>query len=162
VVAIQGSPAAPEPAAAKGFTVNRSYFTLDGKAANPSTVAQNQRLVVVLKVAETEKVPARVVLADYLPAGFEIDNPRLVASGETGGLAWLGETTETAYSEFRDNRFVAAFDRDDDSKDGIVVAYTVRAVSPGRYAHPPAIVEDMYRPDRFARTAAGTVEVTAR
>jgi uncharacterized protein YfaS (alpha-2-macroglobulin family) len=162
VVAIQGSPAAPEPAAAKGFSVNRSYFTLDGKAANPATVAQNQRLVVVLKVAETEKVPARVVLADYLPAGFEIDNPRLVASGDTGGLAWLGETTETAYSEFRDNRFVAAFDRDDDSKDGITVAYTVRAVSPGRYAHPPAIVEDMYRPDRFARTAAGSVEVTAR
>jgi alpha-2-macroglobulin len=162
VVAIQGSPAAPEPAAAKGFTVNRSYFTLDGKPANPTTVAQNQRLVVVLKVAETEKVRARVVLADYLPAGFEIDNPRLVASGETGGLAWLGDTTETAYSEFRDNRFVAAFDRDDDSKDGIVVAYTVRAVSPGRYAHPPAIVEDMYRPDRFARTSTGTVEVTAR
>ena len=48
------------------------------------------------------------------------------------------------------------------TRQGIVVAYTVRAVSPGRYAHPPAIVEDMYRPDRFARTAAGTVEVTAR
>jgi uncharacterized protein YfaS (alpha-2-macroglobulin family) len=161
VVAIQGSPAAPEPAAQKGFTVNRSYFTLDGKAADPARVVQNQRLVVVLKVAETEKVPARVVLADYLPAGFEIDNPRLVASGDAN-LAWIGDLTETAYSEFRDNRFVAAFDRTDDSKNGMTVAYTVRAVSPGRYAHPPAIVEDMYRPDRFARTSAGTVEVTAR
>ena len=37
----------------------------------------------------------------------------------------------------------------------------VRAVSPGRYIHPQAYVEDMYRPDRFGRTATGTVEVTA-
>src|SRR5262249_1051282 len=41
------------------------------------------------------------------------------------------------------------------------VAYVVRAVSPGRYVHPQAYVEDMYRPDRFGRTATGTVEVTA-
>ena len=41
------------------------------------------------------------------------------------------------------------------------VAYVVRAVSPGRYVHPQAFVEDMYRPDRFGRTATGTIEVTA-
>jgi uncharacterized protein YfaS (alpha-2-macroglobulin family) len=35
----------------------------------------------------------------------------------------------------------------------------VRAVSPGAYAHPAALVEDMYRPERRARTAAGRVEV---
>ena len=31
----------------------------------------------------------RVIVADYLPAGFEIDNPRLVSSGETGTLPWI-------------------------------------------------------------------------
>jgi alpha-2-macroglobulin len=41
------------------------------------------------------------------------------------------------------------------------VAYVVRAVSPGRYVHPQAYVEDMYRPDRFGRTATGRLEVTA-
>ena len=41
------------------------------------------------------------------------------------------------------------------------VAYVVRAVSPGRYVLPQAYVEDMYRPDRFGRTAVGTVEVEA-
>jgi alpha-2-macroglobulin len=35
----------------------------------------------------------------------------------------------------------------------------VRAVSPGRYVHPAASIEDMYRPDRFGRTAFGTVEI---
>ena len=41
------------------------------------------------------------------------------------------------------------------------VAYVVRAVSPGRYVQPQAYVEDMYRPDRFGRTATGSIEVTS-
>jgi uncharacterized protein YfaS (alpha-2-macroglobulin family) len=43
-----------------------------------------------------------------------------------------------------------------------VVAYVVRAVTPGSFVHPAATVEDMYRPDRFARTAAGRLTITAR
>ncbi len=39
------------------------------------------------------------------------------------------------------------------------VAYIVRAVTPGTYVHPAATVEDMYRPERYARTAAGTLTV---
>ena len=35
-------------------------------------------------------------------------------------------------------------------------------VSPGRYVLPQAKVEDMYRPDRFGRTATGTIEITPR
>ena len=42
------------------------------------------------------------------------------------------------------------------------VAYIVRAVTPGNFVHPAATVEDMYRPERFARTAAGRLEVTAK
>ena len=36
---------------------------------------------------------------------------------------------------------------------------SVRAVTPGTYIHPAAQVEDMYRPQFSARTAAGFVEV---
>jgi uncharacterized protein YfaS (alpha-2-macroglobulin family) len=64
-------------------------------------------------------------------------------------------------SEFRDDRFTAAFDRKASDPAVFTVAYVVRAVSPGTYVHPQAYVEDMYRPDRFGRTATGTVEVTA-
>jgi uncharacterized protein YfaS (alpha-2-macroglobulin family) len=113
----------------------------------------------VLRAIPTEAVAGRLLLVDFLPAGFEIDNPRLVAGGETGNLKWLGQMSETAHSEFRDDRFVAAFNRSDGDKNPITVAYIVRAVSPGKYAHPPAMIEDMYRPDRFARTEASTLEV---
>ena len=40
------------------------------------------------------------------------------------------------------------------------LAYIVRAISPGTFRQPAASVEDMYRPDYRARTAAGRVTVT--
>ena len=161
VVTVSGAPTQPEPAAERGFKIERLYFTLDGKPVDASRAKQNDRFVVVLRITEPQPQFGRVIVADYLPAGFEIDNPRLVSSGETGRLAWIEDAQEPVNSEFRDDRFSAAFDRKADDPAVFTVAYVVRAVSPGRYVHPQAYVEDMYRPDRFGRTATGTVEVTA-
>ena len=97
-----------------------------------------------------------------MPAGFEIDNPRLVSSGETGTLAWIADAEEPVNTEFRDDRFTAAFDRNQESPPVFAVAYVVRAVSPGRYVLPQATIEDMYRPDRFGRTATGAIEITPK
>ena len=91
VVSVSGSPLTPEPAAESGFKIERSYHTLAGEAADPSKARQNQRFVVVLKVTEPQPQFGRVIVADYLPAGFEIDNPRLVSSGETGTLDWIAD-----------------------------------------------------------------------
>lgn len=162
VVSVSGSPLAPEPAAESGFKIERSYHTLAGEAADPSKARQNQRFVVVVKVTEPQPQFGRVIVADYLPAGFEIDNPRLVSSGETSALDWIANGAEPVNSEFRDDRFTAAFDRSAVSSPVFAVAYVVRAVSPGRYVLPQAKVEDMYRPDRFGRTATGAIEITAR
>jgi len=149
----------PEPAAERGFKIERLYYTLDGKPANPANVKQNQRFAVVLKMTEPQPQYGRIIVADYLPAGFEIDNPRLVSSGDTGTLSWIEDEVAPTYSEFRDDRFTAAFDRKAGDKAVFTVAYVVRAVSPGRYVLPQAYVEDMYRPDRFGRTGTGGIAV---
>jgi len=159
VVTVTGNPVEPEPVLSRGYTVERSYYRLDGSQVQPSGVRQNERLVVVLKVTEAEARQARVLLVDRLPAGFEIDNPRLVDSDTVAGLPWLKRDVEPAHVEYRDDRFVAAFDRETDQSAFFTVAYMVRAVSPGRYVHPAAQVEDMYRPERFGRTGFGSVEV---
>jgi uncharacterized protein YfaS (alpha-2-macroglobulin family) len=162
VVSVSGAPTTPEPAAESGFKIERLYYTLDGEDANPTKAKQNQRFVVVLKITEPEAQFGRVLVADYLPAGFEIDNPRLVSSGETGTLSWIENAKEPAYSEFRDERFTAAFERRPKDPPVFAVAYVVRAVSPGRYVLPQAYVEDMYRPDRFGRTGTGTIEIAPK
>jgi uncharacterized protein YfaS (alpha-2-macroglobulin family) len=158
VVTTVAAPAQPLPAGGEGFTIERTYYTLDGEPANVQEAAQNERYVVVLKVGQLNDWPSRTLVTDLLPAGFEIDNPGLVSSAELSNFDWLAKT-EAAHLEFRDDRFVAAFDRGTVGE--ITLAYVVRAVTPGVFTHPAAQVEDMYRPEFNARTAAGFMEVTA-
>src|SRR5262249_27725773 len=132
VVSVTGAPITPEPAAENGFRIERQHYTLAGEPVDATKARQNQRFVVVLKVTEPEPKSGRIIVADYLPAGFEIDNPRLVSSGDTGTLSWIQDAAEPDNSEFRDDRFSAAFHRSASDRTTFTVAYVVRAVSPGR------------------------------
>src|SRR5262249_32763261 len=82
----------------------------------------------------------------------------LVQSADLAAIDWLPEIT-AAHTEARADRFVAAFERKPEDPRDFTFAYVVRAVAPGRYTHPPAIVEDMYRPHLSARTASGQIEI---
>ena len=158
VVAVSGSPLVAEPASNNGLSVERTYFTTAGDPVDIATVKQNTRLVAVLNVTKPsgQAETGTFLLVDPLPAGFEIENPTLVSSGGTANIAWLTDTTWASYTEFRDDRFVASF-----TNSTAKLAYMVRAVAPGTYAHPGAYVEDMYRPELNARGATATVIVTA-
>ncbi|MFV2092909.1 MAG: alpha-2-macroglobulin family protein, partial [Hyphomicrobiales bacterium] len=158
VVTVRGVPASPEPAMANGFSLSRQYFSMDGTPVNPAEVGQNERLVVVLEAVVQDPRATNPIIVDLLPAGFEIDNPRLVRGGETGEISWLGEMTDPDHTEFRDDRFVAAY-TDTKTGDKLKAAYVVRAVSPGRFVQPPAVVEDMYVTELRARTDLGRVTV---
>ncbi|MBU1316040.1 MAG: alpha-2-macroglobulin family protein [Alphaproteobacteria bacterium] len=154
------APVQPLAAGGDGFSIDRSYYTLDGEPANVSEARQNDRYVVVLTINETNDWPSRILVQDLLPAGFEIDNPSLVNSAQLANFDWVGEV-EPAHTEFRNDRFVAAFNRNTGDNREISLAYVVRAVAPGVYDHPAAQVEDMYRPQLFATTSAGRMEVVA-
>lgn len=158
VVTVSGSPIVPEPAGQNGMALERRYFTEAGDPVDPATVDQNTRLVVVLTAGPIGQDKAgNYLLVDPLPGGFEIENPTLVGSGDAGKLPWLSDLTDPSHSEFLDDRFIAAF-----SDNSVKVAYMVRAVAPGRYVHPGARVEDMYRPDRNAQLATGSMTVVGR
>jgi hypothetical protein len=72
-------------------------------------------------------------------------------------MSWLQDLTDVTHSEFRDDRFVAAFSDQD-----VKVAYVVRAIAPGQYTLPGATVEDMYQPSRNATLASTTMSVTEK
>lgn len=158
VVTTVAAPTVPLPAGGDGFIIDRTYYTLDGEEANVSEAKQNERYVVVIHVREINAWPSRIVITDLLPAGFEIDNPNLVDSAQMTNFDWIGEIS-AAHTEFRYDRFVAAFNRAEGDEREFNVAYVVRAVTPGTYDHPAASVEDMYRPELSARTATGKMEV---
>lgn len=152
-----GVPTQPEPAGGNGYAITRAYFTMEGAAVDLAAVPAGARLVAVLTVQPFGTQEARLMVDDALPAGFEIDNPSLIRSGDIRELAWL-QTVEARHAEFRQERFLAAVDWRSDKP--FRLAYIVRAISPGSYHHPAALVEDMYRPANRARTAAGQVTVT--
>lgn len=154
------SPRYPLPAASSGFTIERSYYDLAGEPVNISAAQQNERYVVVLKIAQDKPIPTQLLVTDLLPAGLEIDNPALVGSADLANFDWVGDT-QAAHLEFRNDRFVAALDSSRQENGEMMLAYVVRAVTPGTYDHPAATVEDMYRPQRYARTAVGRMEVKA-
>lgn len=158
-VTVTGTPRLPQPAAANGLSIERQYYSLDGERVDPRQVAQNDRMVVVLTATEVEARPAELLISDLLPAGFEIENPALVTSADLAAFPWLDADRPPAHLGFRDDRFIAAFSRVGNTTDPMIVAYMVRAVSPGTFAHPAAQVEDMYRAGRFARTAPGSTTV---
>ena len=64
----------------------------------------------------------------------------------------------TKIAEARDDRYVAAIDLRGEPRR---LAYLVRAVTPGDFAMPGAVAEDMYRPAVFARSASGRVAIAS-
>jgi uncharacterized protein YfaS (alpha-2-macroglobulin family) len=115
-------------------------------------------MVVVLTVDAVDDGGARLMIDDPLPAGFEIDNPNILRSGDLSGLEWL-ELDYLEHAEFRTDRFLAAVDIRGAKR--VRAAYQVRAISPGSFHHPAATVEDMYRPQDRGWTESGRVRIVA-
>ncbi|MEM8552887.1 MAG: alpha-2-macroglobulin family protein, partial [Pseudomonadota bacterium] len=156
---VTGTPLAPLPRVSNGLTITRSFHGLDGEEIDPSRVAQNTRIVVRLTVRKTRNAAMRIMLTDLLPAGFEVENPRLLSSADAAGVPMVQDGAEPEYREFRDDRFAAAWTLDQASDRPMTVSYMVRAISPGTFTLPAAEVVDMYQPAHVARTEAGTLSV---
>ncbi len=160
-VMVTGSPArAPQPASEK-LSVSKRVRTLQGERVDLGDLAQGDQLVVALTLTPRERRNNPVILADLLPAGFEIETVLRPADGNRefgpdGAFAWVGEIDAAETAEARDDRFVAAIDVVDESQ---TLAYVVRAVTPGTFTMPGVVAEDMYRPDVFARSAATEITI---
>ena len=147
--------------AAQGLVVQKRVRRLDGSAADLENLVQGDRLIVDLVVAPREERTVPAIVEDLLPPGFEIEavvTPE--DAGNTGIYSWLDNIRTPRVAEARDDRFVAALDLR--NKRAERIAYVVRAVTPGTYTLPGAVVEDMYRPDVFARSGTGRVVIAPR
>jgi uncharacterized protein YfaS (alpha-2-macroglobulin family) len=183
-VILRGSPKVAPSAMENGYTIEKHYFRLDGTRLDPSHLRQNDRFIVSISGATDDHQQHQTVLADLLPAGWEIE--AVLTPARRGGTAvaqqafdFLGPLTRPLVVEARDDRFVAAFDLglkpsrrydtevDDDAgpqleENAFHLAYLVRVVTPGSFTLPEAVVEDMYRPGVMARTDAGATAADPR
>ncbi|MBC7448329.1 MAG: alpha-2-macroglobulin family protein, partial [Hymenobacteraceae bacterium] len=138
------------PLVDENLLVRRELLTRAGAAWPADHVFRQGELVVVkLTLQSPATVPAvpNVALTDLLPAGLEIENPRLGAQRE---LEWAKSTFEPEYLDVRDDRLSLFTTATPEAK---VYYYLARAVSAGTYAHAPVTAAAMY--DATYRSASG-------
>ena len=141
-----------------GFEVRRQYLDPKGMVAMTDkeikAVEQGRLLVAELSLRGDGPLD-NIVVQDMLPAGFEIENPRL-ATSETYAL----EGDDVLYPdrvEMRDDRFLLFADL---PQAGVFkYRYLVRAVSEGIFALPPVQGECMYLPGTASIHGAGNIRV---
>ena len=139
--------------------MSRSVYNRDGTPADLTKARQSDVFVVTLKGSRSDSARmARTLVIDLLPAGFEIETTTAAGGQSLANYSWLKDTTETASTEARDDRYIAALDLGEGVKD-FTLAYVVRAVTPGEFKYPALVVEDMYDPETTGRTGIGKLVV---
>ncbi len=161
---LNGYTRTPPPASDEGIHLARNWYTVKGEPTTPARAKVGDLLVVHLALSVDERVPDALVV-NLLPAGLELENQNLdhaialedfKVAGEP--IATLTASTQRVYEEFRDDRYVAALDLAEGRASHVF--FLVRAVTPGVFQLPPALAEDMYRPDiRGVSASEGVLEV---
>jgi uncharacterized protein YfaS (alpha-2-macroglobulin family) len=154
---VRGQPLAQPELANPGFHLQRRWFSPQGEElAQPGQLEQGQELILLLQGEALSGQAHRLLLVDLLPAGLEAEMASLKVGADQGQFPWLPPLSELRYSDALDDRVISALDlraADSSAKPSrFAVAYRLRAVTPGRYAWPPALVEDMYQPQFRALT----------
>jgi hypothetical protein len=136
-----------------GVGLERVVLTKDGEPHEGAVYRQSDTYIVHLAIY-ADRTTNNMVVVDMLPAGFEIENPRL-----TKNLPQLSAMPNVAptYTDLRDDRIILAFDRL--AKGTYHYHYVVRAVTPGKYQYPAAAAECMYDADINGTSTADTVTV---
>ena len=134
--------------------VRRTLFDRTGKALTGSAFSSQQLIVVKVTIRTLDNSTVdNVVISDVLPAGFELENPRLGADGD---VAFAKDGSTASYYDYRADRinlFVKA--------EGRVrhYYYMVRAVSKGRFRMGPIGADAMYDDDIHSYHGGGVIAV---
>ena len=135
--------------------VRRYFATRDGKPLTSTTFRQNDLVLVVIALQSGDAAGEvkNVAITDLLPAGLEIENPRLGAQRDLPALANLAQPD---YLDVRDDRLNIFTTATPQPK---IFAYLARAVSQGTFQLGPVSAEAMYNAEYRSVSGAGVVRV---
>jgi uncharacterized protein YfaS (alpha-2-macroglobulin family) len=134
-------------AKSEGMSIRRHLTKRDGSPLDSETFKQGESYVVEVEIYCKNEYK-NVVVSDLLPAGFEVENPRLNAGGEAGSN-FPHKAVTPSFLEIRDERVVLAFNSLEASQQDAPeythhYYYVVNAVTPGAFQYPPIQAECMY------------------
>ncbi len=134
--------------------VRREFYDRAGREIAEPTFEQNDLIVVKISLQSTESQSVEnVVVTDILPAGLEIENPRI---SNLPGMDWIKDATTPEHKDFRDDRVHFYTTATNAPRH---YYYMVRAVSPGKFKMGPVSADAMYDGEFHSYSGGGTVEV---
>ena len=135
-----------------GLEARRSFLNSAGKPIDLTKLRQGDVVVVDISL-ESALNCKNVVLVDLLPAGLEVENPRLVAS-DTSDLSEK-DMIDPQKIDIRDDRILVFTDVANLAH----YRYVARAVTPGRFKLPAVNAECMYDPSIVSVNGAGEIVI---
>ncbi|PSR56958.1 hypothetical protein AHMF7605_27420 [Adhaeribacter arboris] len=134
--------------------VRKAFYDRNGNKITGNTFRQNDLVVVriALQTQDGRSIP-NVAITDLLPAGFEIENPRLSSERE---IAWAKDLSVPDHTDIRDDRiniYTTA------TAKPTYFYYQVRAVSPGTFQMGPVGADAMYNAEYHSYSGGGVVRV---
>lgn len=135
----------------------RTFYNRYGRQITNNEFEQNDLIVVKLSIYTTDNSTVNdVVITDILPAGFEIENPRL---NDIPGTSWVSDESSPEYLDVRDDRvnmFVTATGKTRN------YYYVVRAVSTGTFNLGPVTADAMYNGEFHSVNGGGKIKIVRK
>lgn len=143
------------PPSSDGLEVSRTFHRPDGTELEQG--AERGALVVTAVRVKAVQAVEDVAVIDRLPAGLEIENPRLME--QTHDLEWLKRAKPADHTEVRDDRII--FFTDLTAGEERTFYYASRAVTEGTFVLPHVEAEALYDPSFEAKGGGGRFVVSA-
>lgn len=134
--------------------VRRTFYNRFGQPVTTGKFKQNDLIVVKVSVSSLNNMHIEnVAITDMLPAGFEIENPRL---NDLPGMDWIKNRHSPEYYDFRDDRvnLYAGVGGDEQH-----YYFLVRAVSKGKFMMGPIGADAMYNGEYHSYHGGGVIQV---
>ena len=140
----------------KYLQVRKTFLNRNGERITNHTYRQNDLVVVriALQSLDNRNIP-NVVITDLLPAGFEIENSRLLANREFKWLTAM-KPNQPDYQDIRDDRINIYATAKPETQ---YFFYQVRAVSKGDFQMGPVGADAMYNAEYHSYHGVGVVKV---
>jgi alpha-2-macroglobulin len=138
--------------------VRKTFYDQNGNVVKNNTFRQNDLVIVKVSIVAEPFFSEvnNVVLTDMLPAGLEIENPRLTP---TKTINWIRTTDEPEYFDMRDDRINFFTSATGKVKN---FYYLTRAVTIGTYTMGPVSADAMYNGEYYSYANSGTVRIVER
>lgn len=133
--------------------VRKTFFDRFGRQITGNTFNQNDIVVIRIALKTSGNYIDNIVVSDMLPAGFEIENPRIK---DVPGTSWIKDDSNPLHFDIRDDRinlFVGA------SSNTQYYYYAVRCVTKGTFKMGPVSADAMYNGEFHSYHGAGWVKI---